>query len=274
MKKKLFLIGSIIFVSVLLVFSYQKTLTREKSEALTLFGNVDIRDVALGFRVSGKIDAINVEEGDLVSEGSLLAVLDQEPFEDELSLRNAEVAEAEASYNNAIKLYERRSKLVKTGAVSQGDYDDALALRDETKARLDTVKASLKQTKTKYQDSKLLSPSSGIILTRAKEKGAIVSAGDTVLVLALDNPVWIRTYIEEPYLGKIYSGMKAVIKTDSGNNYQGQIGFISPQAEFTPKNVETTQLRTNLVYRLRIIVDAPDKGLRQGMPVTIYLEND
>jgi HlyD family secretion protein len=62
------------------------------------------------------------------------------------------------------------------------------------------------------------------------------------------------------------------VTTDSGGKYEGQIGYISPQAEFTPKNVETLQLRTDLVYRLRVIIDQPDAGLRQGMPVTVVLK--
>ena len=96
--------------------------------------------------------------------------------------------------------------------------------------------------------------------------------GQPVYTLAVDNPVWVRTYVAEPDLGRIYPGQQATVSTDTGDSYQGQIGFISPQAEFTPKNVETTQLRTDLVYRLRVIVDNPDQGLRQGMPVSIVID--
>jgi HlyD family secretion protein len=84
--------------------------------------------------------------------------------------------------------------------------------------------------------------------------------------------VWVRTYVDEPDLGQVYPGQKATVRTDSGGVYKGQVGFISPQAEFTPKTVETTELRTDLVYRLRVIVADPDEGLRQGMPVTVILE--
>ena len=83
----------------------------------------------------------------------------------------------------------------------------------------------------------------------------------------------MRAYVGETDLGRIRPGMAAEVTTDSapGKVYHGQIGFISPVAEFTPKAVETRELRTDLVYRLRVIVDDPDQGLRQGMPVTVAL---
>jgi HlyD family secretion protein len=109
------------------------------------------------------------------------------------------------------------------------------------------------------------------VLTRVREPGAIVAAGEPIVNLSLSSPVWVRAYIEEPDLGRIQAGMKATVSTDAGRRYNGQIGFISPVAEFTPKAVETKSLRTSLVYRIRVIVDTPDDGLKQGMPVTVNL---
>jgi HlyD family secretion protein len=89
--------------------------------------------------------------------------------------------------------------------------------------------------------------------------------------MALSNPMWVRAYVSESDLGKVAPGMKVSIFTDSapGNAYAGTIGYVSPVAEFTPKTVETPDLRTDLVYRLRVVVDHPDAALRQGMPVTV-----
>jgi HlyD family secretion protein len=85
----------------------------------------------------------------------------------------------------------------------------------------------------------------------------------------------VRAYVDEPDLGRVHPGMIATVATDTGNakTYRGRVGFISPVAEFTPKSVETPELRTDLVYRLRVIVDEPDDGLRQGMPVTVTFAN-
>ena len=245
----------------------------ERSGEIVLYGNVDIRDVALGFRVFGRIAELRFEEGDRVKAGEVLAVLDKQPFIDDVALYSAELVEAEVQKRKVEKPFERRAALTKIGAISKEKRDDAEAARDEGVARVNTSLARLQQAKTRLQDTEILAPSDGTILTRVREPGAVVAAGEPVYTLALDNPVWIRTYVDEPRLGAVHPGQKALVITDSGGRYAGYVGFISPQAEFTPKTVETSQLRTDLVYRLRVIVNAPDKGLRQGMPVTVRLEN-
>lgn len=244
-----------------------------RSKELVLYGNVDIRDVALGFRVFGRIAELRVDEGDRVTAGQILAVLDKQPFIDDVALCDAQLAEAEVQKKKAEKPFERRAALTKIGAISTEERDDAEAARDEGVAKVNTALARLQQAKTRLQDAEILAPSDGIILTRVREPGAVVAAGEPVYTLALDNPVWVRTYVDEPRLGAVYPGQKALVITDSGGQYEGYVGFVSPQAEFTPKTVETSQLRTDLVYRLRVIVNAPDKGLRQGMPVTVHLKN-
>ena len=104
-----------------------------------------------------------------------------------------------------------------------------------------------------------------------EEPGAIVATGATVYTLSLKAPIWIRSYVAESDFGRIHPGMEVEVVTASRREqpYKGQIGFISPVAEFTPKSVETEELRTDLVYRLRVIIKEPDEALRQGMPVTV-----
>ena len=272
MKKALFFI----LLAALAAGGYYYYLEEQKkrhdpSAPIVLYGNVDIRDVALSFRVSGRIDEVRFEEGDRVRQGDIVAVLDKQPFFDDVALYRAQLEEAEVSRKKAEKPFLRRAQLTKIGAISTEERDDAEAARDEAQARVKSAEARLQQGLTSLQDTEIISPSDGIILTRVREPGAVVAAGEPVYNLALDSPVWIRTYVDEPNLGNIRPGQQAVVSTDSGKEYQGQIGFISPQSEFTPKSVETSQLRTDLVYRLRIIVDNPDKWLRQGMPVTVRL---
>ena len=242
--------------------------------AITLYGNVDIRDVSLGFRVAGRISDVQFEEGDRVGKSAVIAVLDKQPFEDDVALYTAQLEAAEVSLKKVEKPFQRRAQLTKIGAISTEERDDAEAARDEAEAQVKTARARLQQSLTRLEDAVLFAPNDGVILTRVREPGAVVSAGEPVCSLALDSPVWVRTYIDEPRLGLIHPGQKAVVLTDSGASYEGHIGFISPQAEFTPKTVETTQLRTDLVYRLRVIVNNPDKGLRQGMPVTVRLARE
>jgi len=244
---------------------------RASSGPIVVYGNVDIRDVSLGFRVSGRIAEVLCEEGDRVAQGQVIAVLDKGPFEDDVALYTALLQEAVVTRNKAEKPFLRRAQLTKIGAISTEERDDAEAARDEAQAQVNSAEARLAQAQTRLSDTEILAPNDGIILTRIREPGAVVAVGDPVYSLALDTPVWVRTYIDEPNLGNIFPGQKAVVFTGAGHQYEGQIGFISPQAEFTPKTVETAQLRTDLVYRLRVIVNNPDKGLRQGMPVTVHI---
>ena len=145
---------------------------------------------------------------------------------------------------------------------------------DAARAQLRAEEASVSQAERRLADSDLFAPGAGEILTRARERGAIVSAGETVFTLTLSSPVWVRTYVNEIDLGRVQPDMPAFVRTDSapGKIYKGHVGFISPTAEFTPKSVETRELRTDLVYRLRIVVDNPDGALRQGMPVTVRFD--
>jgi HlyD family secretion protein len=231
-----------------------------------------------------------------------LARLEHGSRPEEIASAKAQVAEQRATLARAQQDYDRAERLVSPGAVSRESFDQAKAKLDETLARLNVAEenermavtgpriedidqaraqlaaedATIVQIERRLADAQLIAPSDGVILTRAREKGAIVAPGETVFTLTLSTPVWVRTYVNERDLGRIHPGLTAQVKTDSAPDkvYSGKIGFISPTAEFTPKTVETRELRTNLVYRLRVLVDNPDNGLRQGMPVTVTLDLD
>ena len=290
---------------------------------LRIYGNVDIRDVNLAFRVAGRVQRVLVDEGDKVQPGQLLAQLDPTPNEREVAedeanvgalgarlallragYRKEDVAQAaalveerNATLVNAQALLDRELRLADTGASTREHLEQAQAARDEAAARLaasqqaylesktgyrreeiaeaaanvERAKANLAQARLRLEDTRLLAPSAGVVLTRAVEPGAMVATSTTVLSISLVQPVWVRAYVKETDLAAARPGTGVQIHADSlpGRTFSGQVGFVSPAAEFTPKNVETPDLRTDLVYRLRIIVDDPKGELRQGMPVTV-----
>jgi HlyD family secretion protein len=327
MKKRIILFALILLVIGAGWFGYQQWASR-KHESLKIQGNVDIRQVNLGFRVGGRIREMRFEEGDAVRTGDLIALLDEGPYQDQVNLAKAQlaqstanltkaingsrpqeidqaraqVAQAQANVENADLTFQRESELRRTNAISKQEFDNATATRDANRAQLRSAqanlalleagsrqediaaaraqvqhdKANLETAELNLSDCQLLAPTDGVIITRALEPGAIVAAGTSVSSLCLYSPVWIRTYVDEMDLGRIYPGMKALVYTDTNPEkpYPGQIGFISPVAEFTPKTVETRELRTDLVFRLRVVVQQPDRYLRQGMPVTVRLVDD
>lgn len=145
------------------------------------------------------------------------------------------------------------------------DKEDILA----AKAQLNVLISQKNQTQLNFNYTTLYAPTDGTVLTRVYEVGSVVNASAVVLDLAKEDAYWVRSYISEKYLGNIKRGMKALVTTDSGGSYEGVVSFISPLAEFTPKSVQTEDLRTDLVYRFRITLKHHDDMLKQGMPVTI-----
>lgn len=265
------IVGALLLIIVVIAWYYHRQPSTQK--ILNFYGNVDIREVDLAFRVPGRVQRMMFEEGDHLEKGALMATLEQDTYLESLAMAKAQHQETKAALENAQIVYKRRSRLVRSGAVSTAQYDQAQAIFEESKARFQTTKVGIAQAQTALSDTKIIAPRSGTILTRVREPGTIVATGQTVYTLTVDNPVWIRAYVEEPHLGDIHPGQKALIYTDSRPTkpYLGHVGFISSQAEFTPKMVETTELRTNLVYRFRIVVSNPDNKLRQGMPVSIKI---
>jgi len=269
-----FIILAILIAAGLGCYLYYYEEKHKHDDYLILYGNVDIRDVNLGFRVFGRVVKLNYEEGDRVKKGDVLCILDKKPYADTLKAAKADIDDKTEALKNAQLIFDRKKELLNAKFASQQAFDDASAVKNRAIAALHTAQASLADAEIKMMDTDVLAPADGTILTRVREPGTIVNPGDTIYVMAVDDPVWVRAYISETDLGKIFPGMKAKISTDSRPNiyYEGQIGFISPVAEFTPKNVETTDLRTKLVYRLRITISNKDRYLRQGMPVTVDID--
>ena len=218
----------------------------------------------------------------------------------EIEQARAEVAAARAQVKNTMKSYERIRQTSEAGATSQQALDNIRAQLDVDQAQLtvkekalnlalegprkedvaaaknnlETLKASLSLLKIRLADMTLTSPSAGVIQNRILEPGEMASANRPVVTMALTDPKWVRAYVPEPDLGRINLGMKAEILSDSFPNqkFEGWIGFISPVAEFTPKTVETEDLRTKLVYEVRVYVHDSKDLLRLGMPVTVIVD--
>lgn len=272
MKKNILITIVILALTVIIIVLIDRAYEEKDITHITLYGNVDVRQVDIGFRVSGQVKQLIFEEGDKVPEGTLMCTMDDTPYDSQLKEALANAESIKANLDNANILLKRRLELIGIGAVSQEDLDNAGARRDQLVADLEAAEANISVAKDNLSYTKAYAPTNGIILTRIREPGTVVNPADPVYTLSVSSPVWIRAFVSEPELGKVYYGMQAEVYTDTGRKYSGTVGFISPVAEFTPKTVESTQLRTDLVYRIRVYADNPDNQLVQGMPVTVKLK--
>ncbi|MDE1942179.1 MAG: efflux RND transporter periplasmic adaptor subunit [Betaproteobacteria bacterium] len=246
---------------------------RQPARDLTLYGNVDIREVQSAFEDSGRLLDIRVQEGDAVTQGQVLAELDPVRFRETAQRARAEVAAAQAALDNAEATARRQAALAHKQFAPKQSLDNAEAALRTARANRDRARAELALAEKALADTVLKAPEAGVVENRILEPGDMASPQAPVLTLALDNPIWIRAYLAEPRLGQVRAGMPVWVQTDSfpGQRLQGWVGTISPTAEFTPKSVETTELRTELMYRLRVFVCNPDHRLRLGMPATVVI---
>jgi len=145
---------------------------------------------------------------------------------------------------------------------------------DLARANVRNAKEALKMAQIVLDYTILRAPFDGVILVREAELGEIVAPGTPVITLADLDHIWLRAYINETDIGKVRYGQSAEIRTDTypGKRYAGRVSFISSQAEFTPKSVETHAERVTLVYRIRIDVDNPTHELVPGMPADAILQ--
>lgn len=174
--------------------------------------------------------------------------------------------DAEAAYKAAKGQYEaaREAWILAVKGPRIEDIDNA-------RATLKADQAALALAERELADTRLYAHSAGVIEDRILEPGDMATPGIPVFTMALTEPVWVRAYVPETFLARIYLGMRASITTDSFPNqsFAGWIGYISPTAEFTPKNIETPELRTRLVYQVRVYACNPQNQLRLGMPATV-----
>ena len=221
---------------------------------------------------------------------------------EEIAQARANLQSAIADAENAHQQYQRIATLAQSSsgrAVSQQDLDGAKATLDmadakvavnqkaleledagprkeyvaQAEAQLRDDEAQVDLMRQKLADAQLLAPCDAVVRSRLMEPGEMASPLTPVFSLSITDPKWVRAYVDEPDLNKVHPGMAATVTVDSfpDRRFNGWVGFISPIAEFTPKDVQTEELRTSLVYEIRVFVKDPGDELRLGAPATVHL---
>jgi HlyD family secretion protein len=279
---------------------------RNDNETIEASGTIEGTDVTVSAEVAGKILEVRVDEGSYVTKGDTLLTFDDIDYQIQLrqQLANKEAAEAqyelaiegsrrediayaEATFKNAEADYKRMKDLLALQSITQKQYDDALAryiTAQQTyekvsrgsrpaeiraaRARRDQTAAQVDQLRKKVSDCRVLAPTNGTVTLRAVEPGELVTMGSNLLRITNLERVKLTLYVGEDELGKVKLGQQAKIRVDSYPDkvYNGKVVYISPVAEFTPKNVQTKEERTKLVFGVKIEADNLDGALKPGMP--------
>jgi HlyD family secretion protein len=221
---------------------------------------------------------------------------------EEIAQAKANMEAAKADAGNAQRNYARMKDLSDRSrgeAISRQDVDNAKSASETAVARLDAMQKSLEvwilgprkeevaenearlkadeaqlaYLRQQLNDAQVRAPADSVVRTRLMEPGDMASPTKPVFSLAVIDPKWVRAYVSEINLAKVREGMKVSIEVDSFPNrkFEGWIGFISPIAEFTPKSVQTEELRTSLVYEVRAFIKDPNDELPLGMPATVSI---
>lgn len=328
-QRQVLIFAVVIAVCALLAGGWWMFHARKPTDTLTLYGNVDLRQVELAFNDSDRIEAVNAREGDRLVKGQILALLDTRRLQPQMQQVEAEAAAQRAlvaklhAGNRPQEIDQARAALAATvadaaaahsqyqrasslwgaaagqAAVSRQDVDNAKAATDaadakvvaqrkgyeleligprredveQAEAQLRADEAQLAVLQRQLADAALISPVAGVVRARLMEPGEMASPQRPVFTIAETDPKWVRTYVNEVDLVKVHPGMAATVSADGfpGRAFKGWVGFISSEAEFTPKQVQTTELRTSLVYEVRVFVTDPADDLRLGMPATVTL---
>ncbi len=244
-------------------------------------------------------DAVEHATGQVREQAQVLARLTAGSRPQEIAAAAARVAGARAEWHNAMLNYRRMAILYREHYVSREAVDNARRTMDATaaaltadreawilavkgprkediaaaRAALEADRGALALARRALADTRLYAPANGIIEDRILEAGDMASSATPVFTIALTNPVWARAYVPETDLARIEPGMRAYIENKDlpGRRFAGWVGYVSPAAEFTPKTVQTTELRTELVYSVRVYACNPTGALRLGMPVTVLI---
>lgn len=242
---------------------------------------------------------VELQRAQLAAQQQVVNRLEAGSRPEEIRKAQAEVEVARVDADNAERTYQRQKTLTEQNFISKQQMDNARASADAAQARYKSVQESLKLAelgprkedvaaaraalhanaaalevaKKALADASLYAPDDGVIQERILEPGDMASPQRPAYTLALTDPIWVRTYVQERDLGKVKPGMHAEVSTDSypGKRYRAWIGYLSPSAEFTPKSVETSEVRSSLVYQLHVFVCNMQDELRLGMPATVTI---
>jgi HlyD family secretion protein len=264
-------------------------------------GFVEATEVVVSSEVAGTLEDLYFDEGDEIRAGDTIGLIDTTKLSLKLAQAKARLGAAvtgeettrlqieQADLDSALAHtdYMRMKRLIDKGSINRQQYDQAetryLQMRLARKAAaaaLDRAAAERRMAQTEIAlledqlaDCRPVSPISGSVVTTYAERGELLGIGKPLIKVAELDPVTVKIYLPPGSLTRIKLGARAEVDPEDGETQPlaGEVTWISPEAEFTPKNVQTKEARADLVYAVRVTVPNPDQALKIGMPVLVTI---
>ena len=224
------------------------------SAAVRASGTIEATEVDVSAQVTGQVRELRVAEGTNVKQGDTLALLDHVPAE-------ASVSQAQANLDLAQADAQRSDVLFKSGNATQQQ-------KDGTDARLAQAQTALVLARRVLDNSYVISPLSGTVTNKVVEVGDLATPGGVIVAVSKLDTMNLIIYVSETELPRVKLGAEAEVRIDGGDQkvYPGRVTYISPTAEFTPKNIQTREDRVKLVFGVKIQIPNPDGALKPGLP--------
>ena len=257
LKKLRPVIAGIVIITILGIWLVPKMFIVDKG--IIASGTVEVKEVDIASRISSRVVSLNTEEGQTVVKGQLLATLDD-------SIVSAQRDAAAAVYKNASDFYNRTRNMFKASSISQQQFDQA-------KANFISASSQLKQAQVMIDEAKAIAPWDGVILKKYVEVGELVTANSPLFTLGDLGTAKVTIYLPLKEMEVIKYGAQVKVKIDAldKKEFIGKITFISSQAEFTPKNVQTKDERIKEVFEIEVTVPNPEHILKPGIPADVHI---
>ena len=291
MKKTAILLTAIILIS-----------CNKNSEKADAYGNFEATEITVSSESNGKIEFLNVEEGEQLKKGSLVGLIDTLQLHYNREQLKASIETVQSKSTSVLSQINVLNEQLKTAKIEQTRIQNMYAENAATKRQIDeidgkvkviekqissvqsqnapilneikSIKVQIEKLDDQIKKSKITNPVDGTVLTKYAEPSEITAFGKPLYKIANLNEMELRVYVTETQLVQIKIGQKVTVAIDADNDtkkYEGNITWISAQAEFTPKVIQTKEERANLVYAVKVAVKN-DGSLKIGMPAEVWLK--
>ncbi len=272
----------IIFVSIILFIIILFFLTHKpQKDHIYGSGIIEIKEVLVTSQIPGIITAIYANQGDSVKKGDTLVIIEHKELIAQkqealagLGLVRQTAKEIEIKEKNLTKDLERARNLYKAGELSEKElesiesqYEILNVQKEKIKAQIAQAEAKVSLISVQIEHTFILSPTNGIILNRYYESGEFVNPASPILKIGDISETYLKIYLSEKDLGRIRLGNRTRVYVDAypEEHFSGEVTYISSEAEFTPKNIQTRDERAGLVFAVKITIHNPEKKLLPGM---------